>query len=50
LVLIVLAALFVVLFNEAKPAIDAFGLQFVTNSKWAPNMDISVAIQLYMVQ
>ncbi len=39
-VLFVLAALFAVLFNEAKPAIDAFGLGFIVNSKWAPNMDI----------
>ncbi len=39
-VLIVLAALFAVLFNEAKPAMDAFGLDFVVNSKWAPNMEI----------
>ncbi len=39
-VLIVLGALFVVLFKEAKPAIDAFGLHFIVNSKWAPNMDI----------
>ena len=39
-VLIVLAALFAVLFNEAKPAIEAFGLDFVVNSKWAPNMEI----------
>jgi len=39
-VLLVLAALFAVLFNEAKPAIDAFGLGFIVNGKWAPNMDI----------
>ncbi len=39
-VLLVLAALFFVLFNEAKPAIDAFGLQFLVTEKWAPNMDI----------
>ena len=39
-VLVVLVALFIVLFKEAKPAIDAFGLQFLTNTKWAPNMDI----------
>ena len=39
-VLIVLVALFIVLFKEAKPAIDAFGLEFITNTKWAPNMDI----------
>ncbi len=39
-VLIVLVALFAVLFNEAKPAMDAFGLDFVVNSKWAPNMEI----------
>jgi phosphate transport system permease protein len=39
-VLILLGALFVVLFQEAKPAIDAFGLHFIVESKWAPNMDI----------
>ncbi len=39
-VLLVLGALFVVLFKEAKPAIDAFGLHFIVNTKWAPNMDI----------
>jgi len=39
-VLIVLAALFFVLFKEAKPAIDAFGLHFLVDTKWAPNMDI----------
>ncbi len=39
-VLIVLGALFCVLFQEAKPAIDAFGLQFIVESKWAPNMEI----------
>ncbi len=40
LVLIILIAIFWVLFKEAKPAIDAFGLEFLINSKWAPNMDI----------
>ncbi len=39
-VLIVLVAIFWVLFQEAKPAIDEFGLKFLTNAKWAPNMDI----------
>ncbi|BBG66180.1 phosphate transport system permease protein PstC [Hydrogenimonas sp.] len=39
-VLLVLAALFAVLFSEAKPAMEAFGLDFIINSKWAPNMEI----------
>ena len=40
LVLIILVAIFVVLFSEAKPAIEEYGLDFVTQSKWAPNMEI----------
>ncbi|MFV0481775.1 MAG: phosphate ABC transporter permease subunit PstC [Campylobacteraceae bacterium] len=36
----ILITMFVVLFIEAKPAMDAFGLEFLTNSRWAPNMDI----------
>jgi len=40
LVLLILIAIFWVLFKEAKPAIDAFGVEFLVNSKWAPNMDI----------
>ena len=36
----ILVTIFVVLFIEAKPAIDAFGLGFLTNSRWAPNMEI----------
>ncbi|WP_200763762.1 phosphate ABC transporter permease subunit PstC [Nitrosophilus alvini] len=39
-VLIILVAIFTVLFNEAKPAIDAFGFDFITNEKWAPNLEI----------
>lgn len=37
---IVLASIFVVLFIEAKPAIDAFGASFLVSSKWAPNLEI----------
>ncbi len=40
LVLIVLVTIFWVLFEEAKPAIEAFGIDFLTNSKWAPNLEI----------
>ena len=40
LIFILLIAIFWVLFKEAKPAIDEFGLKFLTNTKWAPNMDI----------
>ncbi len=39
-VLIVLAAIFWVLFKEAEPAIETFGLEFLTNQKWAPNLEI----------
>ncbi|MDD3462545.1 MAG: phosphate ABC transporter permease subunit PstC [Sulfurospirillaceae bacterium] len=39
-ILIVLFAIFVVLFLQAKPAIDAFGFGFMSESKWAPNMEI----------
>ena len=38
--LVILIAIFGVLFVEAKPAIDAFGLNFITSSRWAPNMEI----------
>ncbi|MDR1555071.1 MAG: phosphate ABC transporter permease subunit PstC [Campylobacteraceae bacterium] len=37
---VVLAAIFIVLFIEAKPAMDAFGFGFLTSSKWAPNLEI----------
>jgi phosphate transport system permease protein len=37
---VILLAIFIVLFIEAKPAIDAFGLNFLTFSKWAPNLEI----------
>lgn len=40
LVLIGLVAIFWVLFKEAKPAIDEFGLKFLANTKWAPNREI----------
>ncbi len=39
LTLLVTGAIFGVLFQEAKPAIDAFGFEFITNSKWAPNLE-----------
>ncbi len=40
LVLVILVAVFVVLFINSKPAIDAFGFSFLTEAKWAPNLDI----------
>ncbi len=40
LVLVVLVTIFWVLFEEAKPAIEAFGVEFLINSKWAPNLEI----------
>jgi len=39
LTLVITGAIFGVLFQEAKPAIDAFGFDFITNSKWAPNLE-----------
>ncbi len=39
LTLLVAGAIFGILFQEAKPAIDAFGFEFITNSKWAPNLE-----------
>ena len=40
LVLFLLVAIFFVLFDNAKPAIDAYGFDFITESKWAPNREI----------
>lgn len=40
LILIILVAIFTILFDEARPAIDAFGLEFITSSTWAPNREI----------
>lgn len=39
LTLLVTGAIFGVLFQEAKPAMDAFGFDFITDSKWAPNLE-----------
>ena len=39
LTLLVTGAIFGVLYQEAKPAIDAFGFDFITGSKWAPNLE-----------
>ena len=38
-VLVILVAVFVVLYDNAKPALDAFGFKFFTTSDWAPNME-----------
>lgn len=40
LVLVVLVSIFWVLFQEAKLSINTFGLNFLTESKWAPNLEI----------
>ncbi|MDR1614352.1 MAG: phosphate ABC transporter permease subunit PstC [Campylobacteraceae bacterium] len=37
---VILLAIFIVLFIEAKPAIDTFGTDFLISSKWAPNLEI----------
>ncbi len=39
LTLLVTGAIFGVLYMEAKPAIDAFGFDFLFDSKWAPNLE-----------
>jgi len=39
LTLFITGAIFGVLYMEAKPAIDAFGFDFLFNSKWAPNLE-----------
>ncbi len=38
-VFVVLVAIFVVLYIDAKPAIDSFGTGFLTGEIWAPNME-----------
>ncbi len=38
-VLLVVASIFTVLFQESLTAIQAFGFDFVTETKWAPNME-----------
>ncbi len=40
IILVILIAVFAILFKEALPAIQAFGIKFITNTRWAPNMDI----------
>ena len=40
LVLVILVAIFVTLVQEALPAIKEYGFDFMTQSKWAPNMEI----------
>jgi len=38
-VLVILVAVFVVLYQHAKPALDVFGIKFFTSADWAPNME-----------
>lgn len=38
-VFVVLVAIFVVLYADAKPAIEEFGITFLTGEIWAPNME-----------
>ncbi|MDX1295109.1 MAG: phosphate ABC transporter permease subunit PstC, partial [Sulfurimonadaceae bacterium] len=38
-VLLVVASIFTVLFQESLTSIEAFGFDFVTETKWAPNME-----------
>lgn len=39
LVLFIVAWIFTVLFQNALASIDAFGLSFITDTKWAPNLE-----------
>ena len=39
LTLLVTGAIFGILFHEAKLSIDTFGIEFLTNTKWAPNLE-----------
>lgn len=38
-VLVILVAIFYVLYDHAKLAIDSFGFSFLTGKEWAPNME-----------
>ncbi|MEF3191946.1 MAG: phosphate ABC transporter permease subunit PstC [Campylobacterales bacterium] len=38
-VLVLLVAIFYILWLDAKPAIDAYGFSFMTSDFWAPNME-----------
>lgn len=38
-VFVVLIAIFTVLYMDAKPAMDSFGITFLTGDIWAPNME-----------
>lgn len=38
-VLLLVAAVFTILFQESLVAIEAFGFDFVTDTKWAPNLE-----------
>ena len=40
LVLVILLGIFITLFNASKPAIDEFGLDFITNPQW--NQEVSL--------
>lgn len=40
LILLILVAIFVILFQESLPAIKTFGFDFITSSAWAPNREI----------
>lgn len=40
LTFVILVAIFIVLYNNAEPAIAEYGLGFLVNEKWAPNREI----------
>lgn len=43
-VLLILVGIFVSLYNSSKPAIDEFGLEFITSSKWNENIFIDTPV------
>jgi phosphate transport system permease protein len=38
-VLVILVAVFVILYTDASPSLNAFGIGFFTSAEWAPNME-----------
>jgi phosphate transport system permease protein len=44
LVLVILLGIFITLFNASKPAIDEFGLNFITDATWNKEVDIDTPV------
>jgi phosphate transport system permease protein len=43
-VLVILVAVFVILYTDASPALNAYGFGFFTSAQWAPNMEVFGAL------